>query len=117
MTRFKIDIPVFYSNQAFGYAAGEMDLPAIPPAGTSFPWPDDLIKARPAYFSAHQSLISLVSQQFLDDGSFVSSIFADKISGTICTVAIDGIVCSSIDEARDCAAFLHRSLGLSFNEH
>lgn len=117
MTRVKIDIPVFYSNEAFGYATGEMDLPAIPAVGTTFPWPDDLIKARPAYFSADQSLISSVSQQFLDDGSFVSSIFADNISGTIFTVAMDGIFCSSMDEARDCATFLQSNLGLSFNEH
>ena len=118
MARVRIDIPVFYSpTEAFGYATGELDISAVPAEGTPFPWSEDLVKERPAYFSEDQSLICGVSQQFLDDGSYVSSAFADKIPGTVYSIAMYGIVCNSLTEARECAAFLEQALGLIFNEH
>ena len=99
--RVTIDLPVFASrDRAFGYASGELEVESLPKPQEAFPWPAAWVEAKPQFFSGEQGLVWGV----------------DKIrKGTL--VSMYGIVCETLAEARECAAFLEQVAGLEFNEH
>lgn len=99
--RFHLGVSLFHSpTGAFGNVSGEMDLPALPRMGQPFPWPTEWVAAKPTFFSPEQSRIVGVSE----------------VNG-LPLVVLDGIVCSTADEARDCASFLEHEAGLFFDEY
>jgi hypothetical protein len=101
MQRVRIDIAVFSSpTAAFGNAKGEWDVEVRPKEHEAFPWPADWLAEKPAYFSPDQARIWSVTD----------------VGGQV-LVMLYGIVCNSIAEARDCAAFLEQRGGLFFDEY
>lgn len=99
--RIRIDVSVFSSpTDAFGNATGEIEVAEVPRERESFPWPSDWVHARPAFFTPEQSLVWSVSE--MDGHPFV---------------LLYGIVCNSVAEARDCAAFMEEKGKLFFDEY
>jgi hypothetical protein len=98
--RVRIDVTVFSSpTTAFGNATGEVQINEAPQVNAPFPWPPAWAAAWPSYFVPEQSRISDVREE----------------SGQ-CLVSLLGIVCKSVAEAKDCAAFLEHE-GLFFDYH
>lgn len=98
--RIGVDVSVFYSPKgAFGYASGEMEVSEVPRPHEHFPWPQQWVIERPEFFGPEQSLVMTVGE------------FGDHP-----LVMLFGIVCKSLQEARDCVAFLEERGGLCFDE-
>ena len=99
--RIRIDVSVFSSpTSAFGNATGHIEVLEVPEAQRAFPWPARWSAERPSYFTPEQSLVMSVREV---EGQFF--------------VMLYGIVCNSVSDAKDCAAFLADRGGLFFDEY
>lgn len=99
--RIRINVSVFSSpTSAFGNATGDIEVLEPPKAHETFPWPSDWLTEKPSYFTLEQSLVMSVNE----------------IEGQT-LVMLYGIVCNSVADARECAAFLEDRGGLFFDEY
>ncbi|MBE7368687.1 hypothetical protein [Ramlibacter pallidus] len=99
--RVHLNVPVFSSpSEAFGSASGLVNVATLPNQDSSFPWPQAWVQAKPQYLSSEQSLVASIG----------------AVEG-VPLVVLDGIVCWSREEARDCARFLEQTCGLFFDKY
>lgn len=99
--RIRIDVSVFSSpTSALGNATGHIEVLEVPKARRAFPWPAGWLAEKPSYFAPEQSLVMSVSE----------------VEGQL-FVMLYGIVCNSVSDAKECAAFLEDRGGLFFDEY
>jgi hypothetical protein len=93
----RVFFPVFSSpTHAFGNARGTIDVAEAPVSGEQFPWPPAWLSAHPSWFEPGQGLVGTIGE---------------------IGVSLYGIVCWSVEEARQCAAFLQEVGDLEFDEY
>jgi hypothetical protein len=104
MIRARVDVSIFSSpTKAYGYVTGEMEFEKLPEPHTNLTWPTYWVQGHPTYFTPEQSLIKSVTPWTLGGPSHCIYMY--------------GIVCESLDDARECAKFFERAANFEIEEY
>jgi hypothetical protein len=102
MPKVRVNVSIFSSDvDAFGDATGRIEIDQIPSEGMPFPWPESLTTQAPEWFTGPDAAL------------YPKVTFVDGVEETF---LLNGIVCSSTDEAKRCARLLE-SVGLFVYEY